>query len=336
MKHEEKLSMYRSVKSSVRSFVQMLKHLQRPGLLICLLAISVTAEASQSLDNKTFKVFPNIRFVEGVDLPAFMEAYSKTMSAQRADYVSQAKDLMSAGAYGAEAAKMLMDFDNHILDLRARGKSRMGVTLEASFKAQLDELYRKYNPPVYRLQFHSVYANPTPSFDLFIYGVYSVKSVGRPGLLMTVTVVDLKTGLERSYEAQGVDVNAARLLARQVFDDHQKTKFPSSKKVMGKTLQLVTRGLIELEDGRRSPMRDLHKSAQWACDSYDARLVSENELKALVGIGEYRGGLTLARMGEQNYFWAVDGEQVLVSYSGAVMNDTNMNPASYLNYICVK
>lgn len=310
--------------------------LTRLTLVFCLLAISVAGEASQSLDNKTFKVFPNIRFVEGVDLPAFMEAYSKTMSAQRAEYVAQAKDLMSAGAFGAEAAKMLIDFDNHILDLRARGKSRMGVTLEASFKAHLDELYRKYNPPLHRLQFHSVHANPPPLFELFIYGVYSVKSVGRPGLLMNVTVVDLKTGFERNYEAQGADVNAARLLARQVFDDYQKTKFPSSKKIMGKQLQLVTHGLIELEDGRRSPMRELHKSAQWACDSYDSRLVSEKELKALVGIGEYRGGLTLARTGEQNYFWAVDGEQVFISYNGAVLNDTNMNPASFLNYICVK
>lgn len=302
----------------------------------CFLFFSIAAKASSSTETTSFNVFPNIRFVEGADLPAFMEAYSKTMSQQRAEYVDQAKELMMMGGSGAETAKMLIDFDKHILDLRARGKSRMGVTLEASFKAQLDQLYRKYNPPVQRLKFHATNASVAPSFDLYIYGVYSVKSVGKPGLVMTVTIVDLRTGLERSFEAQGADITAAHLLARQVFDDFQKTKFPSTKKILGKNLQLITHGLIEMEDGRTSPMRDLHQSAVWACDSYDARLISDKEIKALVGIGEYRGGLTLARTGQQNYFWAVDGERVLISYNGAILPDTNMNPASFINYICVK
>lgn len=132
--------------------------MKRIGLAVVesLMILSGGAQANTTAQNAgVHRVYQNVRFVEGADLEAFIESYSSTMGQQRAVYVEQAATLMMMGAYGEEAAKMLMAFDEHIQELRTKGRSRLGVTLEASFKAQLDELYRLYNPPVRRLSFQN-------------------------------------------------------------------------------------------------------------------------------------------------------------------------------------
>lgn len=310
---------------------------QVPVLTALALGLAISLSSVAFATEKTPKrVYPNIRFMQAADLPAFNEAYSKTLEEQRSIYVGQAKSLMQAGAMGSEAAKMLMSFDAHILKLRERSKVGLSQSLEARFKAQLDALYRQYQPPVQYLQFTNNKDNGL--YEAFIYGSYTIKNQGgRPGILATVTLVDIFTGEEKSYEAYGNETQAASILARMVFDDHQRTTLPTTVKIGRKQLTVLSHFNIELQNGYRNAMKDLYQSALTSCESQNARLITEEDLRALTALGDYRGGITIARNdGQRSYFWAVQGGQVVVSHNGAAMNVLNMNPVSYLNYLCVK
>lgn len=304
----------------------------KTGLLISFISILAISAFASGLPTDVRKVHPKIQFVEGADLAAFVEAYAKSNHIQRDEYVEEAQGLVDFGVKGPDAYKMLVSFDAHVLNLRKLGRSGLGVSLEATFKAELDELYRFYNPPIKRIQFVSV---PSTA-DMFFYGTYSVRPYNSAGLVLTITVVDMISKEETSFEAQGADIASARIIAKKVFDHFQKTKFPTKRKLLGRNVELLFQGIIELVDGRTASMLDLHRSANGACEGYDARLVREDEMKVLIGLGAYRGGVSITKVGEPSYFWALHGDDVLISYSGSVSKNTNMNPASYLNYICVK
>ncbi|MDG0816837.1 hypothetical protein [Bdellovibrio svalbardensis] len=284
-------------------------------------------------DSSIYRVFPSIRFIEGADLDLFRETYARSIGQQRAEYVNQATSLMMVGAGGTEAAKMLIAFDQHILNLRKQGRAQLGTTLEAVFKARLDEFYRYFQPQIQKLQFANM-GSAQSNYDMAIYGVYSVNSNRKPGLQITVTVLNLRTGLEQNFVASGEGVTATQDLAGQVFHEYQSTKFPSSLKLMGKSIELVTKGMINRPSTAK--MKDLNQEASWVCDSYNAHLPSEDDLRALGGLGDYRGGITIGKSGEENAHWALAGGRVYVSSGGWTAPDTNVNPAAFLNYICVR
>lgn len=277
-------------------------------------------------------VYPRVHFIEGADLQLFRETYEKSLGEQRQEMVDQASALMFMGAGGEEAAKMLIAFDKHALSLRQAGRSRLGTTLEASFKAQLDNYYRQFDPPQRNLQF--VANLPEHSYDAIIYGTYSVRPYGKPGLFVTLTVANLRTGETQSFEAEGEMIGAAQMLAGAIFHEYQKTRFPQQITLFGKKMTLLFKGAITRPTTSR--MYELYKQAVVACEMRGGRVTTEEELTALATLGDYSGGVSVGQNGTPTYYWAVDYSRVYVAPWSEARDATNLNPTEKLNYLCVK
>lgn len=212
-----------------------------------------------------------------------------------------------------------------------QSNTSLGQTLEATFTAQLDELYRKYQPPVKRLQFVDV---GTQDYDLLISGNYSRRAHSEPGFVVTVTILNVKTNRSESFQAEGDGVRAAVVLAGAVFREYQRTQFPTTTFLFGKNIELVAQNFISHSAGAN--MKDLQREAGWACEGRGARLPSENELKALAAMGDYNGGISLVANGPQNAFWALDHEEVYVANGGWTSPATNLNPSEFISYLCLR
>jgi hypothetical protein len=239
---------------------------------------------------------------------------------------------MFMGAVGEEAAKMLIAFDIHNLEMRKLGRNRLGVTLEATFKAQLDQLYRHYEPTQRHLQF--VESLPVSLYDIVIYGTYSVRPYGKPGLLLTLTTVHLHSGETQTYAAEGTSISAVQSLAQQIFHEYQRTRFPQKTVLLGKSLTLVFKGSIQRPGS--SAMANLYTQAETACSTKNARLASEEELTALGTKGDYAGGVSLGQGGTFTNFWAVKYNRIYVVNWSRSTELTSLNPTEQLNYVCVR
>lgn len=261
-----------------------------------------------------YKVFPRVNFVEGADLQSFEQRHGHL------------------GGKGIEAVKLAKTFDGYVREIRKTGKSRLGVTLEAVLKAQLDEFYRQYNPPQRNLRF--IEFADLNEYDLVIYGVYTRRPYYGGGLQATITIANIRTGETESFGTMGDPDALAKALAGGLFHEYQKTRFPMDITMFGRNLHVIEKNVIYRPS--TSPMWELYKQARLACEMQEARLTTERELTALGTLGDYRGGISIGQKSVPTYYWAVDYDRVYVAPWSQSSSATNLNPQEYLNYVCVQ
>lgn len=300
-------------------------------LLACLLG---TALAHAGAPDKSFRIWPSIPFVRGADLCAYKNAYDSTRSEYMNRMVGWASELMYMGAFGKEASEVLKKF-NDMYDLNKRtGTYGLDVTLENSFKAYLDQVYRQTRPRVKKLVFYSqgdVQASFTNSDILkemgyMMYGTYSYAPNCAGDIYVTLSVVNRNAEIE-TFQANGTPATVMGYLAEQVFIRYQKTQFPSAISNAGRTLMVLgaLNGDVAQVVGTRA--------AELACASIQGRLPTEQEYLVLEAYGAWDGGLDLGRTP-----WAMANGYVfhpVMRNNSPVHRESNLNDKTF-NYVCVK
>jgi hypothetical protein len=304
-------------------------------LLACLIGTSI---AHAGAPDKSFRIWPSIPFVRGADLCAYKNAYDSTRSEYMNKMVSLASELMYMGSYGSEAAAMLKNFNDLYDQNRRIGTNGLGsgldVTLENTFKAYLDQVYRQTHPRTKKL----VFFNPGEAsaalnggrniedLGYIMHGTYSYAPNCAGDILVTLSVMNRNSEIE-TFQANGSPQNVMGYLAEEVFKHYQKTQFPSTINNGGKALTIVgaLNGDVAQVVGTRAAVA--------ACDSLQARLPTEQEYMILEAYGAWDGGLDLGRTP-----WAMDRGYVfhpVMRNPSPVFPETNLNDKTF-NYVCVR
>lgn len=292
-----------------------------------------TSIAHAGAPDKSFRIWPSIPFVRGADLCAYKNAYDSTRSEYMSKMVSLASELMYMGSYGAEAAAMLKKFNDLYDQNRRIGTYGLDVTLENTFKAYLDQVYRQTRPRTKKL----VFFNPGETSQVLnggkniedlgyiMHGTYSYAPNCAGDILVTLSVMNRNSEIE-TFQANGTPQIVMGYLAEEVFKHYQKTQFPSTISNGGKSLTIIgaLNGDVAQVVGTRAAVA--------ACDSLQARLPTEQEYMILEAYGAWDGGLDLGRTP-----WAMDRGYVfhpVMRNPSPVFPETNLNDKTF-NYVCV-
>ena len=293
----------------------------------------------------TVNIWPTIPFTRGADLCLYKDAYSQT----RSEYISRmaglASQLMWSGASARQAFGLLYDF-NQVYEQNLALATRNGyldVTLESTLKAFISGYYRDLKPREQKISFtqmNDIYSairqlpDPNGPVDLprlsklnFIaYGTYALAPNCNGDIQVTLHLTG-RQGDVKSYLGQGPPGVVMSRIAARIFEDFQRTQFPSQIKVGAKMLTLVG-GMNGSVDIAPSP-----QIAKQACETLNARLPDEFELDILNAYGDWSGGISL----NQNY-WALPSGKVfapMLRNPSPVREVWEVN-ASEFSYYCVQ
>jgi hypothetical protein len=309
------------------------------GAVFTCLAMS-TAQAATWL-------WPAIPFVRGADLCQFQDAYGQTRSVQAAELTERVRRLIEVGATASEAQQLLVAMETQLdqqRQLAARGIG-MNTTLESTFRAQLDNLYRQRLPARRNVSFlNSQDLNDillhlkVPSGDALIkpaylgrlsglaWGTYSYAPNCAGDLLVTLHV-ELKSGESSSFQGAGKPDQVMLSLAEQTFDYFQKMRFPYDILIGERKLTLLG-GPGSAIGKAASP-----QAAERACNNMSARLPTAEEYDHLSCLGEWNGGLDLCKKD-----WALAGGKVFADdlrNPSPVRSTSEVNASEYA-FICVR
>lgn len=316
--------------------------------LLLAAALSFTALAAQAIPQKEqINIWPTIPFIRGADLCAYKDAYSTTRSGYMDKMVGIAKDLMGAGAKGKEVLPMLVGF-NGLYDQNIAAANQykyMEVTLESTLKSYVSDYYRNLRPRVQRFSFTRVNdilnvvraaangqrdgyldQNLVDKLDYVGYGTYALAPNCQGDIQVTVHLMG-RDGEELSYIGQGQPAVVMSQIASRMFEDFQRTKFPSKLKVGNKTLTLLgaMNGSVEKTFSV--------KNAQRSCETLGGRLPTGTELEIINSYGDWNGGVSI-----NEEIWALDRGYV---YAPHLRNPTPIRSESEINpgdksYYCVQ
>ncbi len=314
-------------------------------IFLSLFALMSFSQASfAGTPDKSFRIWPMIPLIRGADLCAYKDAYTSTRSEYMNQMVHLASSLMQEGAYGREALGMIQSFNdtyNKNKALGAKSTLFLDVTLENSFKASLDNLYRRIRPREKRLVFFNTGealqvieaaksgAIGNPNFDqlgFIVYGTYSFGPSCRGDVLVTLHFIE-RNGAIESFQGQGTPETVMNVLAEQIFSHYQRTRFPVTVSNEGRPLTVI--GALNGDIGVTIGVR----AAERACKSLQARLPTAKELELLEAYGEWNGGVNLGRQP-----WSIAGDYVfhpVMRNPSPVRSETSLNDKEFL-YICVK
>jgi hypothetical protein len=302
------------------------------------LLILISFQANSS-DIKHF--WPKIPFnLEGVNLCEFRSAYSQTRSQYMREMVGHARTLLRAGDFNP--VRTLTSFNQLYNANLAYAKRGLGVTLEQSFKAYLSSYYSKYTPRVRNLEFkyldriaavlninngngQNVSASELDNLDLMAHGSYSLSPNCQGGVFVTMTIIK-KDGFSIDYHATGSVRTVMSQIASKVFEDFQRTKFPSTIRLANKSLTLV--GGLNGQVDKTNYLGEVES----ICKSLDARLPTASEYKMIDSYGSWSGGISLGQK-----IWALDSYQVFIPYfSNMQARDRSQVNAKTFYYTCVR
>ena len=299
-------------------------------LAVALLFTSLFAQAIPQKEQ--IGIWPTIPFIRGADLCAYKDAYSTTRSGYMSQMVGLAKDLMWVGARGKEAVSMLTSFnDLYNQNLLAANQSRyMEVTLESTLKSYVSDYYRNLRPRVQRFSFTRTNdvtdPNLSEKLDYIGYGTYALAPNCQGDIQVTVHLVG-RDGEEISYIGNGQPAYVMSQIASRMFEDFQRTKFPSKLKVGNKMLTLLgaMNGSVEKTFSV--------KNAERACDTLGGRLPTGTELEIIDAYGDWNGGVSI-----NDVVWALDRGYV---YAPHLRNPSPIRSPSEVNadeyaYYCVQ
>ncbi len=280
-----------------------------------LLGIPLAASASDKVS-----LWPSIPFIRGQDLCQFQDAHGQKRSELAREMSNQIKSFLELGAEARDAVDILTTIDQLIDKNRAMVNAGHGmdVTLEASLKASIDELYRQISPR----QVNLVFFNPGPLLELlrdlrdrkrqgsldlkqlsrisgFAWGTYSY-GAGCSGDIGATVHVETANGDSVSFYAQGRPDWVMSVIAGKIFTYYQRTRFPSVVVMSGRSLSLVG------APGSPVGSAPTTKIAQKSCEALGARLPTHGEYEFLSMLGDWNGGVSLGHK-----VWAMADEHVL-------------------------
>lgn len=315
-------------------------------LFFSLFTASLNLQASNLPADGRVDIWPTIPFIRGADLCRYKDAYGQTRTQYMNQMVQSASQLMRSGSRGKEALQMLVTF-NEMYDRNlavATQNQYLDVTLESTLKSYISEYYRNLRPKVQKISFNNTndimgmvnaarngqrdgYLDPKmiQKLDFIGYGTYALAPNCQGDIQVTLHLVG-QDGDVKSYIGQGIPSVVMSQIASRIFEDFQRTQFPSSIRVGNKTLKLVG-ALNGSVDKATSP-----QLAETACQTLDARLPSPQELDLLDAYGDWSGGVSL---GEE--VWALTGNKVfapMLRNPSPIREVWEVNARSF-SYYCV-
>lgn len=275
-------------------------------LFTTILSVLIGTSVTQAQPRKVWATVP---FIKGADLCQYDQVFSQTRSEYMDEMVGLASELMGSGARGKEALDMLVKFNglyDKNLALAKSGKS-LEVTLENSLKSYLDQFYRTYPSRDRKIKFKHINSakriidaitkDQRPGYfaddifnelDFIAYGSYSYAPGCRGGIAVTLSLLS-QNGDIRTYNALAKPNYVMSSIAAQIFEDFQRTKFPTKLKLLNKTLTLLggPNGSVDKAYGL--------KSAKRACKMLGARLPKATELESISSYGDWNGGVSIGK-----------------------------------------
>lgn len=292
-------------------------------------------------------IWPTIPFVRGADLCRYKDAYGQTRTEYMSKMVKLASELMKEGAKGKEALSLLTTF-NQMYDQNlalATQHQYMDVTLESTLKAYISDYYRNLRPRVQKISFNQVNDvlsivraasqgqrdgyldhNLLSKLDFVGYGTYAFAPNCAGDIQVTIHLIG-RDGDQKSYMGQGAPAVVMSQIASKMFEEFQRTQFPSQIKVGKKMLKLIG-GMNGSVD--RAPSTTIAKQA---CETLDARLPNEFELEILNTYGDWSGGVSL-----NDQVWALPSGKVfapMLRNPSPVRETWEVNAQEFL-YYCVQ
>lgn len=300
-----------------------------------------------STQSFAISIWPTIAFVKGADLCQYQDAYGRSRSEMAQEMVDQASQLMSSGASGSEALKMLVAIDGLIDKNRRLAVQGYGldVTLEATLKSYVDKLYQDLRPRNKNINFNhampivdvvrAIRNGQRPGYlddnlmnklDAIAYGTYAYAPDCRGNILVTIHVMK-KDGSTLNFQAQGKPQYVMSDIAARMFEMFQRAQFPSTVRMGSRTLQLIGAPGTPVDS---APSPDL---AEQSCEMIDARLPTRNEYEYLSMLGDWNGGIGLGHK-----VWALKDDYVLapdLRNPTPVRQVWEVNAREYM-YYCVR
>lgn len=319
-----------------------MNNLLKVFILLATIAIQSNANASNRAN-----IWPSIPFLKGANLCNYSDAFGQTRSEYMNSMVGHARDLMESGALGNEALDLLVSF-NGLYDrnqaLATRGKY-LDVTLESTLKSYLSSYYRKLQPRNQNISFKHTnklvdivsatrngqrpgYINDEmiEQLDFIAYGSYSYAPNCRGNIVVTLHLVG-RSGETTSYQGTGKPSVVMSQIASKIFEDFQRTKFPSKLKLRNKTITLIS-----APNGSIGTAYSPRNAAQ-GCEMVGGRLPTSHELEMIDLYGDWSGGVSIG-----NTVWALPNDRV---YHPGLRNPSPVRRVSEVNdrsfkYYCVR
>lgn len=309
-------------------------------LVLAALALFATNSFALSL-------WPTIPFIKGADLCQYRDAYGRSRSEMAQEMAQMAVQFMEAGAKGEEALQLLVTIDalidkNRRLAVQGYG---LDVTLEATLKSYIDGFYRNLRPREKKIMFthanalvdvvRAVRNGQRPGYldnDLltklsgFAYGTYAYAPNCRGDIFVTIHVV-LQSGETISFHGQGKPQVVMSQVASRMFEQFQRTQFPSRVRMGHRMLELVGAPGSPVDT---APSPEL---AEQSCEMMRARLPTRNEYEYLSMLGDWNGGVGLG-----NKRWALANGYILapdLRNPSPVRRPSEVNDREFM-YYCVR
>ena len=126
-----------------------------------------------------------------------------------------------------------------------------------------------------------------------VWGIYSFSPSCRGDVTVTLHI-ETKEGTTQNFQGQGTPESVMQGLAGQVFENFQKTRFPSKVKYGS--------SVVELLGAPGSPISHATspENAEKSCAKMQGRLPTAEEYIFLSSLGDWSGGVTL-----RQEFWAM-------------------------------
>ena len=312
-------------------------------LIISFLVLHLGTASATSTKIDHYDLWPRIPFnLIGANLCEFRSAFSQTRSQYISEMVGHAETLLYAGDFNPTST--LTQFNAMYEKNLIYAQRGLGVTLESTFKAFLEEYYRNLRPKKRKLSLK--YLNPLDTLinnalrgqvirnithqdadkiDLFAHGTYSMSPRCNGNIVVTLSIIT-RDGYTKEYMGQGPAHTVMSQIASRVFEDFQRTKFPSRIKIGNRYITLIG-GLNESIDSTM-----YLEEAKTICETLGARLPTAQEYKVINSYGSWSGGITLGRK-----IWAMNFPNIFVPYfeRSPVRTYSQVNDRNYY-YTCIK
>lgn len=333
--------------SAARLMAWPLRTARNSWLCLALLGASVSALADAM---PSVALWPTLPFVRGQDLCQYQDAYGRSRAQQANDMARLLGELLRSGADPKQASELLQTIDQ-LIDQgrqRATGGFGMDVLLEGSFKAALDRAYEQN--PVQKRKVNFV--NPSALNELVkvlrnqqrqgsleasqltgltgltgvAWGTYSY-SPGCKGDVLVTLHIETQAGRTFNYQARGLPESVMGQIGYQVFQQFQKTHFPSKVTHLGKTLELLG------APGHVLGTTNSPRKAEYACECMQARLPTVGEYVFLSELGDWNGGVNSAKG-----LWALSKERVMAPEmpNPSMVRSIQEFQSPVIHYFCVR
>ena len=295
------------------------------------------------LANEVINIWPRIPFnIQGANLCEFTRAYSQSRQDYMNDMVYHAQALLWSG--DLNPSRTIYEFNQLYNYNLAFAKKGLGITLEKTFKAFLEQYYRQLRPSKRYLEFKytqnldqiinmairgrqvpEITSEQMRKIDMFAYGTYSMDPRCNGNVIVTLSTIG-KNGLSKTYIGRGPVHTVMSQIASSVFEDYQRTKFPS-------TINLGSRSLRVIGGPNGDIARTQYlEQAENICKGMGARLPNSSEYKLLDSYGSWSGGITLGQK-----IWAMNYPYVFVPYfTNSPSRHFNQVNDKEFYYICVQ